>query len=275
MSARSELAAGILLVDDPWPDRATVIGRAEEDLRSRLHPSTVWQSGYLPPELRGGLAYGEEIPRWSARDDVTPEEAHVLEAAWSAALPPLDRGMRRYLRLRVDSPDDVRRLRAIGEVDGLMIVPSLDSRGRMRPFWWRWPFRVGVVPGPHADEYLATVRDTSHYGFVFDAELFDATKTYDIAIVGGTDLSTLRADWDAVLGEASSCVIIASEGPTEQHLVELDGRVKPMIAAAVAAPPAAWWRTFFHEMSHDVPIDAAIESIVRMVGVDTLIAGPR
>ena len=128
MSARAELAGGLLLTDYPWPDRATVIAQATDELRRRLNPTTVWQSGYLPPELRGRIAYGEEVVRWSSRDDVTPDEAHLLETAWSAALPPLDRGMRDYLRVRVDSPQDVRRLRAIGEVDGLMIVPSLDSR---------------------------------------------------------------------------------------------------------------------------------------------------
>jgi hypothetical protein len=53
VSARAELAAGLLLMDDPWPDRATVIAQATDELRRRLHPTSVWQSGYLPPELRG------------------------------------------------------------------------------------------------------------------------------------------------------------------------------------------------------------------------------
>jgi hypothetical protein len=132
VSARAELAAGLLLTDEPWPDRATVIAQATDELRRRLHSTSVWQSGYLPPELRGDVAYGEGVVRWSPRDDVTPDEALLLETAWSAALPPLDRGlmvgppplrMRGYLRVRVDSPQDVTRLRAIGEVDGLMTCP--------------------------------------------------------------------------------------------------------------------------------------------------------
>ena len=274
MSARSEIAAGLLLTDDPRPDRPTVIAQATDELRRRLDPTSVWQSAYLPRELQGAVAYGEEIPRWSALNDVTPDEAQLLDSAWSAALPPLDRGESFYLRVRVDSPQDVRRLRAIGEVDGLMIVPSLDSRGRMRPLRWRWPFRVGVVAGPLADSWLATVQNTSHHGYVFDAEPFDAGAAYDIAIVSATGLPSLRADVADRLGEAA-CVIVAGDGPAEQHLMTLDGRIEPAIAIAVAAPPDRWWRTFFHEMSHDVPIDAAVETIVREEGVDALIAGPR
>ena len=273
MSARAELAGGLLLTDYPWPDRATVIAQATDELRRRLNPTSVWQSGYLPPELRGRIAYGEEVVRWSSRDDVTPDEAHLLETAWSAALPPLDRGMRNYLRVRVDSPQDVRRLRAIGEVDGLMIVPSLDSR-RMRPLWWRWPFRVGVVAGPLADEWLASVRRTGHYEKVFDAERFDVVATYDIAIVSATELASLPAAVTNRLAEAA-CVIVVGDGPAEHHLIELDGRIGPAIAVAVAGPPDRWWRTFFEVMSHDVPIDAAVESIVRIDGMDALIAGPR
>jgi len=274
VSARSEMAAGLLLTDDPWPDRPTVIAHATDELRRRLHPTSVWQSAYLPRGLRGAVAYGEEIPRWSALNDVTPDEAQLLESAWSAALPPLDREKSLYLRLRVDSPQDVRRLRAIGEVDGLMIVPSLDSRGRMRPLRWRWPFQVGVVAGPLADTWLATVQNTSHHGYVFDAEPFDAAATYDIAIVSATELPSLQADIADRLGEAA-CVIVAGDGPAEQYLMELDGRIEPAIAIVVAGPPDRWWRTFFHEMSHNVPIDAAVETIVRKEGVDALIAGPR
>ncbi|HMJ78165.1 MAG TPA: hypothetical protein VK507_19445, partial [Iamia sp.] len=276
MSARSEMAAGLLLAGDPWSDGGTVMARAENDLRLYLHPSTVWLSADLPAELRGEVAHGQEIPRWRAADDlvVDSEEQRALETVWSAALPPLDRGMRRYLRVRVDSPGDVARLRAIGEVDGLMIVPSLDAHGPARPLRWQWPLRVGVLPGPEADGWLATVQDTEHHGFVFDAERFDASHTYDIAIVSATDLSALSDDEAAVLGEVASCLIVAGDGPVEPHLIELDGRVGPTIGVAIGAPPEAWWRLLFSEMTHDVPIDAAAESLRRQAGVDTLYAGP-
>jgi hypothetical protein len=109
---------------------------------------------------------------------------------------------------------------------------------------------------------------------VFDAELFDAAGTYDIAIVSATELSRLPADVERRLGEAA-CVIVAGDGPVEELLMELERRIEPSIAIAVAAPPAQWWRTFFHELSHDVPIDAAVATIVREEGVNALLAGPR
>ena len=277
MNPRVELAAGLILTDHPWPDRGSVIAQATDELRRLLHPTSVWLSADLPPELRGDVAYGEHLVRWSPRDDVTPDEAQLLETAWSSALPPLlpppEPWIHNYLRVRVDSPEDVRRLRAIGEVDGLRIVPSLDSRGRLRPFSWRWPFRVGVVAGPVTEEWLNTVKLTQYYPPLFDAEVFDAARSYDIGILSATELSSLPDDVAQRLGE-SACVIVVGDGPVEQHLTELDRRIEPAIAIAVDGPPSQWWIAFFEEMAHNVPVDAAVESIIDR-GVDALIAGPR
>ena len=189
------------------------------------------------------------------------------------ATPPPEPWIHNYLRVRVDSPEDVRRLRAIGEVDGLRIVPSLDSRGRLRPFSWRWPFRVGVVAGPVTEEWLNTVKLTQYYPPLFDAEVFDAARSYDIGILSATELSSLPDDVAQRLGE-SACVIVVGDGPVEQHLTELDRRIEPAIAIAVDGRPSQWWIAFFEEMAHNVPVDAAVESIIDR-GVDALIAGPR
>ena len=156
------------------------------------------------------------------------------------ATPPPEPWIHNYLRVRVDSPEDVRRLRAIGEVDGLRIVPSLDSRGRLRPFSWRWPFRVGVVAGPVTEEWLNTVKLTQYYPPLFDAEVFDAARSYDIGILSATELSSLPDDVAQRLGE-SACVIVVGDGPVEQHLTELDRRIEPAIAIAVDGPPSQWW----------------------------------
>ncbi len=273
MTARSDIAAGLLGLADAWPDRATAIARAEDHLRQLLHPSAVWLSADLPPELRGAAAYGEWLPTWSSPGTVTADEAQILDAAWAAALPPLDRGMRRYVRVQVDTVDDVRTLRAIGSVDGLVIVPSLRSRGHLRPLRWRWPFRVGVLPGPLSDGWLSDVQHSEHHGTVFDAEPYDIGSRYEIAIISSTDLSELSEAVAMPLGDAT-CVIVAGDDPVDQMLSELERRVEPIIAIAVEGSPDRWWRTFFHEMSHDVPIDAATQSIIGMAGADALIAGP-
>lgn len=262
-TARAELAAG-LLQSDTAPLDAVV------RLRRLLHPSTVWQSGDLPPQLRGDLAHGDELARWSPPGPLTPEATERLADAWSAALPQLDRGMRGYLRIRVDLPADVRQLRRIGAVDGLTIAPSLDPLST-RPVRWHWPFRLGMVPGPFVDVWLDVARRSEHHGHVFDAERFTPGQRYDIAIVDALGLGVLPP---AELG-ATTCVIAVGGGPTDQVLDELQRRVGPAIAIAVDAPPERWWRTFFHELSHDVPVDVAVEQIVRDHGVDALVAGPR
>lgn len=91
VSTRAELAVGILHVDGRRLDRA-------------LGPSTVWQSGHLPPDLRADAAHGEDLARWAPIGFLAPQEAARLADTWSAALPPLGRGISGYLRVRVDTP---------------------------------------------------------------------------------------------------------------------------------------------------------------------------
>jgi hypothetical protein len=276
VSDRAELAAGVLLADDLAPNPSGAIALVTEGLRIRLNPTSVWQSGALSYELRGDAAYGQEVVRWSPPQHVTQVEAGQLETAWSDALPPLDPNAGRYLRLRVDTMQAVRRLRAIGDIDGLTIVPSLDLRNRRQPqsWQWRWPLRVGVIAGGLADDWLATLQQSGQDGHVLDAERFDPTADYDIAIVSTTELSSLTADVVRQLSTAS-CVIVAGDGSVEDHLTQLDENIAPPIAVAVAGPPEHWSQTLFDQMSRDVPIDAAVEGIVRTLGVDALLAGPR
>jgi hypothetical protein len=276
MSDRAELAAGLLITDDSSPDRATTIAEATEGLRIRLNPTSVWQSGDLSLGLRGDAAYGQEVVRWSPPEHVTPDEGGQLETAWSDALPPLDPNAGRYLRLRVDTIQAVRRLRAIGEVDGLTIVPSLDLRNRRQPLsWqWRWPLRVGVVAGPLAEKWLATLQHSGHDGHVLNAERLVPAASYDIVIVSTTELSSLPDDIAGQLSTAA-CVIVAGDGSVEDYLTQLDENIAPPIAVAVAGPPERWSQTLFDQLSRDVPIDTAVESIVRTTGIDALLAGPR
>ena len=122
-----------------------------------------------------------------------------------------------FLRVRVDSAEEVRRLRAIDRVSQMIIVPSLDSRGRRRPFEWRWPLSVGVAPGPHAKEWLAQIRNSSHHGMVFDADLCDLTSTYDIAVISASELPTMAEEWLSFVGDIP-CVIVAGPTPAEEML---------------------------------------------------------
>lgn len=272
MSIRAELAAGIVPDIEPSSDQDVVPGQAAELLAAALTPTTVWQSGYVPLELRGEKAYGQSLRRWRSTT-LTSGQRRLLDTAWSRALPERGYGMRNFLRLRVNTPEDVRHLREIGNVDGMTIVPSLDARGGWAGFEWRWPLRVGVLPGPSADAWLVEVRNSSHLDTVFDAELCSTTGAYDIVVVNATELSSLSAEMTDLLKRVA-CVIVAGDGEVEPMLRELDGRIQPPIAVAFQGPPEAWWRWFFHELCHDLPVDVAVEQVVRNHGVDGMMAGP-
>ncbi|MFC0682800.1 CHAT domain-containing protein [Lysobacter korlensis] len=269
-STRAALAAGI--VTDLIPpgvrrDSDYVTGVLVESLTA----SAVWQSGHIPQELRGEKAYGAPLPRWRS-GALKAAQVDTFDAAWQNALPQRGKGMGDYLRLRVNSPEDARLLRDSGEIDGMTIVPSLDSRGDLRQFEWRWPLRVGVVPAPSADDWLMDVRNSTHLDMVFDAELWSPANEYDIVIVDAHVLSTLSSEWTSLLSEVA-CVIVAGDTGVEQVLRELDSRIKPSIAVAFRGTPAAWWRPFFHELCHDLPVDVAVELVARQ-GIDGMMAGP-
>lgn len=273
MSVRATLAAGILRNLIILPGARTDSNYVSGLLTEALTPSAVWQSGHLPPELRGEKAHGHPLPRWHSVT-LTPDQSKALNLAWRRALPKRGKGMRNYLRLRVDTPADVRRLRDIHEIDGMTIVPSLDSRGGPGFLEWRWPLRVGVVRGPSAEEWLMDVRDSTHLDMVFEAELFKPTGAYDIVMMDDRVLRSLKPEWIHLLSKVA-CVIVAGFSEVEQMLNELERRVKPAIAVAFNAPPAAWWGRFFHELCHDVPVDVAVELATGFRGIDGMMAGPQ
>ena len=280
MSAQADLAAGIAFADGRGADRAELVSGAADALAQALNPSALWHgpgnSGpVVPLDLRGAAAYGGELPRWRSMPEITPDERTALAAAWDDALPLEGSGRGgQFLRVRVDSAEDVRRLRAIDRVSQMIIVPSLDSRGRRRPFVWRWPLSVGVAPGSHAQEWLAQIRNSSHHGMVFDADLCDLTSAYDIAVISASELPTLAEEWLSFVGDIP-CVIVAGRTPAEEMLRDLENTLEPAIAVAFRGDPAAWWNPLFHEMSHDLPIDVAVELVARYAGTDALMAGPR
>jgi hypothetical protein len=273
MTDRSDLAAGLLLADVPPADRAAVIQAATDELKRAFTPSVIWQSAVLPGWLRGAAAYGESLPAWSQPTDLTPGDEQLLDSAWSAALPPTAAEAQRFVRVQVDTVESVRRLRTIGVVDGQTIVPSLESRGAARPLRWRWPFRVGIVAGPRSAAWLAPLQQPWHHGHVYDAELFSPAGWYDIAIIDAEDLTGLPFAVADQLGQVACVIVVGTDAV--RALVALEERLEPAIAVAVVGPPEQWWWPFFEQLSHDVPVDAAVESMVHRLGLDALVAGPR
>lgn len=275
MNPRAQLAAGMLLANRPDLDRDSLLTDSAGELEFLLGPSTIWQPARLPPEMRGAAAYGDELVRWRSDVELRPTEEAVLETAWRQAVERLGAGPG-YLRLRVDSPAQASRLRALGSVDGLMIVPSLDSRGRFRSLVWRWPFRAGVVPGPASDEWLSVMQGSSHHGTVFDAELADPSRSYELVLVNAADLLDLSTTWLSFL-DGHSCVLASGDGPGSADLLlaDLEERVQPTMAMAVVGPIDRWWTPLFHELTHNAPLDVAVEVARRSGDVDAVLAGPR
>jgi hypothetical protein len=269
---RAELIAGIVWrTIIGWPGRPFDLEQVTDALVSQLDPSTVWQSAHLPPDLHGQTAWGRELPRWQQPDDLDPDEAALFESAWLGAWPAQEPDRPTFLRLRADGIDDLRRLRELGEVDGTMIVPSLDSRGsRSRPLVWRWPFRVGVLADPGG--WLDHVRGSYHHGLVYDAEPYDPAHAYDIAIVPADVLAGLPDDVVGPLGDVT-CVIAVGTS-VDDALVAVEDRIAPSISIAIEAPPDVWCQPLFWELSHDLPIDVAVEMTSRSVGCDALLTGP-
>jgi hypothetical protein len=271
---RAELIAGIVWRRiASWPGRPFHADRVTEELTYELNPSAVWQPARLPAELRGQAAWGLSLPRWEAPDGLTADEADLFESAWLGAWPAQDRDRPTFLRVRAADVVDLRRLREVGDVDGVTIVPSLDSHGsRFRPLVWRWPLRVGVVGGPGG--WIGRMRQSSHHGRVYDAERYDPIRSYDIAIVVAGSIASMP---DALLGSLGdvACVIAVTDGTDVSEALGLvEDRVAPSISIAIAAPPDVWWTSLFWELSHDLPIDVALEIAVLRHGCDALLAGP-
>ena len=139
-----DLAAGILLANTPPSDRESVIAGARVELERILGVSALWVPGRLG-RLRGGEAYGTDLPRYRPAVDLWSDEQAAIAEAWADVLSVRTPGEHEFLRLRVDSPADVRRLRQLGTVGRLTLVPSLDVGSALSSFRWRWPLRVGVA----------------------------------------------------------------------------------------------------------------------------------
>jgi hypothetical protein len=270
--SRSELIAGIV-----WrrviggPDRPFQPDRVIDELVYELNPSTVWQPAQLPTDLRGQTAWGRQLPRWEQPDELSPDEAELFESAWLGAWPAQQPDRPTMLRLRAGGIADLRRLRQLGDVGGVTIVPTLDSHGsRFRPLVWRWPFRVGVVADPGG--WIDHIRSSYHHGHVYDAEPYDPTRTYDIAIVPADDVAGLPDDVLGTLGDVTCVIAVAAD--VVDGLTAVEDHIAPSISIAVQASPDVWWQSLYWELSHDLPIDVALELTVRNTGCDALLAGP-
>lgn len=260
----AEIAAGLLPADvDP--------GGAPDDLRTALGeaigPSSWWRSGAVRTD---GRSTGDALPSWSRRSEPIIDIDALASALDAAIDQPTDHRHRsEFMRVRIESDVDLVDLRTIGAAWSTPVVASFTSRGSlMKPLLWRWPLRVGVV-GP--SEWLETVQEYWHHSSIYDAEAAVADEHYEIIVVGVDDA---RSRWTTEILRSATCVIAVGDGPAIELMDVVDSAVRPVIAVGISAPPEQWWVPFIEALTHDCPIDVAVDAIWRLTGIDATLAGP-
>ena len=196
---------------------------------------------------------------------MSPPERAALASAWRDALPDLVRRWQpNFLRVRVDTPKTSgtcavwsgwtacrRAFSGLpGKVELAGVALALQGRCRARSDGER----VAHLPAGHRTPRHRLRRRT-----------LDPAGDYDIVFVDAAELPDLSADTMSALTDAA-CVIMVGNDRAEMLLADLESRLEPPIAVAFSAPPDVWWRTFFHTLTHDVPVDAAVEYAVVQQG---------
>lgn len=228
-----------------------------EALRSQLTAAGLWE------RLAGvdlGVAPGNgRLPTWS--DPGLTIDEHLSDRlidAWASEVPPApDDGMQWFLRLAVHDIEAANQLRRVGPISGRTVVPVI--RQQLDHFVWRWPLRVGIVDGPQSQSWLDRLRAERFSADVYDAEIVDPTSTdpYEIVILDAS-LGITRDDPVALTVHQSACVIVlASESP-EVTLGPTADLFECPITIALQTGDVFWWHEFYRELTHDIPIDAAI-----------------
>lgn len=241
-----------------------VSGRRAEDLDNaalaeslhRLPISTLWErvGATRPPGLPVSDSFG--LSRWSDPGPIPTHDGQRLQAVWHATVAPADSNVSQYLRLQVGSIDEALRLQALGTVGGRRIVAVVGTRAN--DFRWRWPLRVGIVPGPSADAWRSTLTGLWLHPHLYEVALVDPAvdkQRFDVVLVDAGDLPD---DFPlmSTLHFAGAVVAVGVQDPAAT-LARLIDQYQPNTAIAIPTGDVDWWEAFISELTHDCPIDAA------------------
>jgi hypothetical protein len=176
------------------------------------------------------------------------------------------------VRLTVPDLDAADELMAMDAPGPVRVVPLIAMPANR--FGWRWPLRVGVLAGLRAEAWRERMTSSSHHGRLYEVVERPADRDLDILVVDdeavppGTELLSLRQ------GQAACVIMVGARTPVHLLLERAVTELDPTVAAGVTAPDAAWFVDFFHELSHDQPIDVALAlgaSAVRVAGDPELV----
>jgi hypothetical protein len=257
------VAAGLLAADDAL-DPAPSVDVATERLRRLLSPAAVWTSAPLAAEDldKPGWQRLGPVPRWQFPSiEPTDELTATVRSAWAAALPPPAwQWGNPVLRLEVDNCEDARRLQSLDKVGPYLLVPVVAGQ-YPHVFYWRWPLRVAIAPGPYSAAWLEQL-EHSRYGELFEARIADQAEE--------TPLDLLLVGPDGSAPQRATCVLLVDAVLAPEELLAR-GRERFRAAAimGVQRPDLQWFDSLVQELAHDQPIDVAL----RVAVPDALIEG--
>ena len=181
------VAAGLLAADGSL--EATIeVDAATDRLRQLLSPGALWKVVRLAPDDIRMPAWQRlgPVPRWEMpKIERTDALGSTVRQAWRAALPaPVPQWGRAVLRVQVTRDADAQLLQSVDQVGPYLLVPVCGTR---HPdfFSWRWPVRVAVASGPHADELMGQLKNSAWHAALFEAVIAQsADEKHDLLLVG-------------------------------------------------------------------------------------------
>jgi hypothetical protein len=233
-------------------------------VQGALTLSTVWERAGASRPATLPIADSFGLTWWRDPGTLASDDVIRLQVAWDAAIGPADTGVSQYLRLQVDSIDEAQRLQALGDAGGRRIVAVVRSHSN--DFRWRWPLRVGIVPGSQAEAWRTALAGLWLHPDLYRVALIDPQhdpqhdpqddeQRYEIVVA---DAGNLPAEFPlkATLHFAGAVVAVGATQPGAT-LARLLDEYQPNTAIAMPSPDVTWWEAFIHELTHDCPIDAA------------------
>lgn len=258
------LAAGLL---PPWLElTAATAAEISALLAEQLDGQALWDPHQdLPWRREEALRSGRvELPRWR------PPATELLAAHEPALLEAWEQAMVRYspamIRAQAASLPDLQAFRALGPLEGRLVVGSLPAPGG--PFTWQVPPRVWVA-GPRAAAWREVIRATGWY------QLDPETPDLLVLDADPLDVDRTRLPW------CGTVIAVGSADPVD--LLEVAAGVTPWASAlaGVPRPFEEWWDAVLHQgLHHNLPLDCALawlvpEAVVAGIGMAlTLTATP-
>jgi hypothetical protein len=270
MSSDVVVAGGLLEAIGELSDRLTV-DAAVEQLRGVLSPSALWEAAPIDaaqvPDVESRLR--RAAPRWDAPTTAISERLQrILDEAWTVAVAdPGPSWGAPVLRLVVGDLASADALRQVGSIGARLIVPQVEARAQR--FSWQWPIRIGVAPGPHADQWRAELEGGPH-SFLYTTHLTEDSDDE------GARLDVLFVDADARPAHANATCVVIQQRETAAGVLAAQGRdaFGAAVTIGVTTDDASWFDAVVREMAHDQPIDVAttiVEPDARIIADPTLV----